>query len=120
MKLWVDDFRPAPEGWTLAHNAEEALVALLSGDVDEMSVDHDLDDPECSTCQYACGHIEGRPCQSGCRCHAENGSVNGLSLLKWMDALGLWPRQMPKVHSANKERAPVMVSFIERHFPRGR
>jgi hypothetical protein len=119
MKLWVDDFRPAPPGWTTAKNAEQALVALLTGDVEEMSLDHDLDDPDCENCQFACGHVEGRPCQSDCRCHIENGSVNGLSLLKWMNSLGMWPRKKPMVHSANREQAPVMVQFIEHHFPHG-
>lgn len=47
MKLWVDDTRPAPEGWTLARTADEAMYylrnhTLSGGDLVELSLDHDL------------------------------------------------------------------------------
>ena len=47
MKLWLDDVRPAPQGWTLARTAAEAIdllkVALNIGDeIEEISLDHDL------------------------------------------------------------------------------
>lgn len=45
MKLYVDDIRIAPEGWTQAWNAKEALLFLQKGDVTHMSLDHDLGDP---------------------------------------------------------------------------
>lgn len=42
MRLWVDDERPAPEGWTHALNAGEALLLLSTGEVEELSLDNDL------------------------------------------------------------------------------
>jgi hypothetical protein len=42
MKLWVDDERPAPSGWTHAHNYREATGYLYTGKVDTISLDHDL------------------------------------------------------------------------------
>jgi hypothetical protein len=42
MKLWVDDFRGAPAGWAWAKTYDEALEALESGAVEQISLDHDL------------------------------------------------------------------------------
>lgn len=42
MKLWVDDERVAPPGWKLARTADEAIRILVEGDVEEVSLDHDL------------------------------------------------------------------------------
>src|SRR5687767_10496793 len=42
VKLWLDDERPAPPGWVRANTATEALRLLAEGDVEEVSLDHDL------------------------------------------------------------------------------
>jgi hypothetical protein len=47
MKLWIDDIRPAPSGWTWAKTLDEALSAYLAG-ADEISFDHDLGGDETS------------------------------------------------------------------------
>jgi len=44
MKLWVDDERPAPEGWAGAKTYQEAIDLLLIEKVEELSLDHDLAD----------------------------------------------------------------------------
>ena len=47
MKLWIDDLRPAPPGWTRATSVEQAKVALRykGGRIVEiMSLDHDAGD----------------------------------------------------------------------------
>lgn len=41
-KLYIDDIRPAPEGWTLVRTVDEAIDLLRSQDWDEVSFDHDL------------------------------------------------------------------------------
>ncbi|HJZ18738.1 MAG TPA: cyclic-phosphate processing receiver domain-containing protein [Candidatus Nanoarchaeia archaeon] len=41
MKLWIDDIRPAPEGWVWAKNANFAMACFNFG-VEEISLDHDL------------------------------------------------------------------------------
>jgi hypothetical protein len=42
MKLYVDDLRKCPEGWTLARNNTEAIRLLATGYVEEISIDHDI------------------------------------------------------------------------------
>ena len=46
MRVWLDDLRPAPEGWAHALTQAEAIGLLESGDVTEISLDHDLGEPE--------------------------------------------------------------------------
>lgn len=41
-KLWVDDVRPAPAGWNLAVNYDEAIKSLSTNQYDEVSLDHDI------------------------------------------------------------------------------
>lgn len=41
-KLWLDDERPAPEGWEWVKDANEAYTIIRSGVVTEASLDHDL------------------------------------------------------------------------------
>lgn len=41
-KLWLDDERPEPEGWVRAKTAGHAIMLLVSGTFDEVSLDHDL------------------------------------------------------------------------------
>ena len=42
MKLYLDDYRDPPEGWTVVRTAKEAIRLLLSGIVTDISLDHDL------------------------------------------------------------------------------
>lgn len=44
MKLYVDDIRPAPEGWTQARTVTEAIrfLARYGSEVTEISLDHDI------------------------------------------------------------------------------
>ena len=42
MRVWLDDVRPAPEGWVLVKTPEEAIALLIAGGVDTISLDHDL------------------------------------------------------------------------------
>jgi hypothetical protein len=42
MKVYLDDERPAPEGWTRVKTPEEAIELLKSNRVTHLSVDHDL------------------------------------------------------------------------------
>jgi hypothetical protein len=42
MKVWLDDRRAAPEGWVHVRTPEEAIELLRGGEVEEISLDHDL------------------------------------------------------------------------------
>jgi hypothetical protein len=42
MKVYLDDLRPAPEGWVLVRSYRAAIDLLRSGHVTEISLDNDL------------------------------------------------------------------------------
>ena len=88
MKLWLDDVRPAPPGWTHARSIEEAQRWLSTGTVEEASLDHDLGFEE----------------------------PDGSALVRWMALTGHWPRTRPVVHSMNPVGRAYMEGVIERYF----
>jgi hypothetical protein len=49
MKIFLDDERATPEGWTRVYWPREAIELLQSGHVHEISLDHDLGDDERGT-----------------------------------------------------------------------
>jgi len=49
MKVYLDDLRPTPEGWTRVYWPDEAIELLKTGNVDVISLDHDLGDDERGT-----------------------------------------------------------------------
>jgi hypothetical protein len=49
MKVYLDDERIAPSGWTQVRWPDEAIALLRTGEVDEISLDHDLGDDEHGT-----------------------------------------------------------------------
>lgn len=49
MKVYLDDERETPDGWTPVRWPEEAIELLKSGCVTEISLDHDLGDDERGT-----------------------------------------------------------------------
>jgi hypothetical protein len=42
VKVWLDDRRSAPEGWVHVRTPEEAIELVRGGEVEEISLDHDL------------------------------------------------------------------------------
>lgn len=44
MKVYLDDERETPKGWVRVYWPEEAIDLLETGDVSEISLDHDLGD----------------------------------------------------------------------------
>ena len=56
--LWVDDERPAPQGWVWAKTALEAITVLKSFHVSEISMDHDLGDVQQDGSQVTCYILE--------------------------------------------------------------
>lgn len=49
MKVYLDDERATPEGWIRVYWPDEAIELLESGDVTEISLDHDLGDDDRGT-----------------------------------------------------------------------
>jgi len=57
-RLWVDDLRPAPDGWTWAKSSTEAIALLAAGEFAAISLDHDLggDDTTRPVVLWLCEH----------------------------------------------------------------
>lgn len=95
MKLWLDDIRPAPEGWTWIKDAWHAIALLAelctishSSDI-EISLDHDLGDDKNGT-----GYDVAKSIESG----AHSGTI---PRIKW------------NVHSANPVGRKNMIAALE-------
>lgn len=108
MKLWLDDCRPAPEGWIHAKTMEEAQALLMTFEVVEASFDHDLGILPC-----------GKPdCDGYETCPGDHTvAPTGYDLVKWMAENNVWPKVKPKVHSMNPVGRKNMLETIERYFP---
>lgn len=88
MKLYLDNERPAPKGWTAVRTPQALLSALRTGQVTHVSLDHDL-----------------------------GGPVTGLDVVKGMAAQGLWPSVGLRVHSGNAAGAMAMKAVIHESAP---
>ncbi len=44
MKVYLDDERKTPEGWVRTYSPLETIILLKTGEVTELSLDHDLGD----------------------------------------------------------------------------
>jgi hypothetical protein len=49
LKVFLDDERVTPEGWVRTYWPDEVIALLKSGEVSEVSLDHDLGDDERGT-----------------------------------------------------------------------
>ena len=93
MKIYLDDERDTPEGWVRAYWPDEVIQYLETGQVEEISLDHDLGD---------------------------DGKGTGYDVILWIEeAVALRGFQSPKmrVHSANssaREKMEAGIRSIER------
>lgn len=90
MKIWVDDERPAPEGWQHVTNYNDAIAGFsaLSVHPNIVSLDHDL------------GHT----------------SRTGYSIALWMAENEWWPHQIV-VHTYNPVGAKNICAVVNRYGP---
>jgi len=94
MKVFLDDERPTPPGWTAVRWPQEAIALLKTGQVIELSLDHDLGDDSRGT---------------------------GYDVLTWIEEAvvtrGFAPPPIIAVHSANSSarlRMEAAIRSIER------
>jgi len=113
MKLWLDDRRPAPAGWTRAFSVAEAQALLKTGQVEEASLDHDLG--ACETCMGGSSLEEWLEAHDYDMPTCEHVGT-GLTLCLWMADTGHWPKTPPVVHSMNHGGADRMREVIAREF----
>ena len=94
MKIWLDDIRPAPEGFTLAHSVNEAIALIEKAEKDGVGIeiidcDHDLGD------------------------YFPDGG-NGIKLLDWLcERQTFYPIVL---HTANPVGRDNMLRLIKRHW----
>jgi hypothetical protein len=122
MKLWLDDARAAPPGWTRANNMAEAMKFAEENVIEEMSLDHDLGPmPVCPTCELSQAYDDSPDaCDNGagdcrCGCHREL-QPTGYDFVKWMCETGKWPVTKPRVHSQNPVGRANMQALIDRYW----
>ena len=105
VRLWHDDIRPAPDGWLWARTNEAAQHILRTGNVVEISMDHDLgldgfseqqitDDPELL---FGKGQSE----------------KTGFHLVEWMIDNDVVPAKVT-IHSWNPDGAKHMAARLNR------
>lgn len=88
MRVFLDDERTTPAGWVRVYWPDEAIQLLETGEVEELSLDHDLGDDERGT---------------------------GYDVILWIEeAVALRQFKPPKlyVHSANSSARDKMIAGI--------
>jgi len=95
VKLYLDDLRPCPDGFTVARTASEAIALLKTGEVTFASLDHDL------STKAMFGEWEGE--------------VTGYEVVVWMEQNDCWPKDGTIVHSQNADGKKRMTDVIERN-----
>ena len=113
MKLWLDDRRQAPAGWTRVFTVAEAQALLMTGQVEEASLDHDLG--ACDACMAGLSTTEWLETHDYDMPTCEHIGT-GYTLCVWMADTGYWPAKMPVVHSLNLSGAERMRRLIEASF----
>lgn len=114
--LWLDDRRPAPDGWVAVTTVVDAKLSLETGRVDRASLDHDLG--ACETC------MDGMDVKEWLEAHNFRTMPHckhvgtGYDLCVWMAETGHWPTEEPTVHSANRVGRNRMKGVIAKYFPR--
>lgn len=122
MKLWLDDERPAPEGWYWVKTAAAAVACLLDqadDPITHMSFDHDLADVH-----YAYWHVGHNfsklPRDHPLRVEAREETAKektGYDVLLWMAEHNVWPTEACYVHTHNSAAQDRMVGIINRYGP---
>lgn len=112
--LWLDDMRPAPDGWVHVKTADEAAKLIKGGNVRHASLDHDLG--ACDEC------LGGRSPEQWLEETDFTQMPNcdhfgtGYTLVCWMEKTGCWPKEKPTVHSRNPAGRAKMQVAIDRRW----
>lgn len=114
LNLWLDDMRPAPEGWVHVKTVSEAQPFFERGEVERCSLDHDLG--ACPACMGGRTHDQWLDeCDYETAPNCEHFGT-GYTLVCWLEETGLWPKLKPTVHSANPAGRARMQAVINRHY----
>lgn len=106
-KIWVDDERPAPDGFIWAINSMVAIHDLkyavaTSAVLEEVSLDHDL------------GYSDELPTS---KVPADAVEDNGFKVLNWMIENNVWPAVLT-IHTANVPARERMLAAANAEAPK--
>ncbi len=87
MKLFLDDMRSVPDGYTVARTYEECVSLLKNNDVDTISLDHDLGTKK-----------------------------TGYDICLWLVENEVYPKYI-LIHSANPVGQKNMIQLLNRYMP---
>lgn len=116
MRLWLDDIRPAPAGWTHVKTVQEAKDVLMTGLVTHASLDHDLG--ACTEC------MAGRSTEQWLHESNMQSMPNcthfgtGYDLVTWMEENNVWPSESILCHSRNPVGRARMQQVLMKCVPR--
>lgn len=109
MKLWLDDIRPAPEGWVWVKTAYAAKAHLARFTVEVASLDHDLG--ICQECESALLQPDSEICMATMLYCEHNGS--GADVAKWLaENPDRCPTSYIIIHSFNIVGAVTMQKIL--------
>jgi hypothetical protein len=114
INLWLDDCRPAPEGWVWVKTVDEAKPYLERGEVQRASLDHDLG--ACDACLGGLSEMRWSARRNFQEMPNCDHFGTGYTLVCWMEETRFWPVEKPTVHSLNFEGARRMRMAIDRYY----
>ncbi len=106
-RLWIDDIRPAPDGWVEAKTVTEAirLIHKFGYQLEEISLDHDISFP------VTVGDVE-RPFPSPDTFHAVAFYIATYKLFQDKVKKDLWHPKIT-IHTSNPDGAKAMKETLE-------
>lgn len=104
MRLFLDDMRKPPFGWDRVLTADDCIATLLSRHVEELSLDHDLDEEHYDTSRDPSTYRH----------------KTGMAVVDWLCGAkpSAWPAVV-SVHSLNSTARKAMVEKLTRRAPPG-
>lgn len=115
MKIYLDDIRNPPSGWDLVKTADACIAKLETGNVEELSLDHDLAEEHYDEKNWEYIDMHG---YTGTMDRANYREKTGYSVVQWMIQNNVWPK-LVVVHSMNPVGRASMVQAVDRHKPSG-
>jgi hypothetical protein len=115
LNVYMDDVRTCPyPGWTVTRTVEDTMTLLAAGDVNHLSLDHDMG--ACAACREAGLDIGNMLTPETTYMHWCQHAMDGTKLVRWMIETGHWSKQKPELHTANPAGRMRMASLIQRYF----
>lgn len=93
MKVYLDDVRPTPEGWVRCFWPEEVIALLQTGQVTEVSLDHDLGDAEKAITE-------------------KRREITGKLVLEWIEEQLVLHGRTPPIMRVHSDNGPGILSMI--------